>query len=235
MKKYIFIISAIVSIAITTYFSLLPLNWLTQANISDLYPTSITPAWFTFSIWSLIYTSWIILWLLIFIWKVKAKAREVYIFSLTILLSAVWLIPWHFQHIFISLIIILIILFFLFREFYLNPESKIFKNILELFLWWVLVATIANFHVFLVSDWSYTNPILFTSISILFWTSFNYILQRNYFSFIPSFVFIWALIWIISKQQNDVTQVLSFMCIIFLILNMIVYGVKKWKIKKDRI
>jgi hypothetical protein len=65
---------------------------------------------------------------------VKAKAREIYIFSLSILLSAVWLIPWHFQYIFISLLIITTILLLLLREFYLNPESKIFKNTLELYL-----------------------------------------------------------------------------------------------------
>lgn len=220
MKKYILLLSAVLSIGATTYFSLLPLNWFTQADISDKFPTSITPTWITFSIWSFIYLSWLILWILIFNWKIEAKSKEIYYFSMAILMTSVWLIPWHFEYITTSFVIMLIIVWSLLKLFFMKHENIIFKSSVELFLWWILTATILNLHVLLVYLDKYTFPALYTTISILIWTTINYIFQRNYNSFITSIVFIWALIWIIVKQQNDSIQIISFLSIVFLLLNM---------------
>lgn len=229
MKKYIFLLSSILTIGITTYFSLLPLNWFTQADISNKFQTNITPAWFTFSIWSIIYLSWLILWILILNWKIQAKSKEIYYFSISILLTSVWLIPWHFEYITISFIVMLLIVWILLKLFFLKHKNIIFKSCVELSLWWILIATILNFNVLLVYFNIYNFPVFYSVISILIWTSINYIFQKNYNSFITSFIFIWAIIWIILNQQNDYIQIISFLSFIFLILNMF-WG--KFKMRK---
>lgn len=229
MKKYIFLVSSILTIGITTYFSLLPLNWFTQADISNKFQTMITPDWFTFSIWGVIYLSWLILWILIFNWKIQAKAKEIYYFSTSILLTSVWLIPWHFEYITISFLVMILILWILLKLFFLKHENIIFKSCIELTLWWVLIATILNFNVLLMYFKIYNLPIFYSVTSILIWASINYIFQKNYNSFITSFVFIWAVIWIIIKQQNDYIQIISFLSVIFLILNLF-WG--KFKMRK---
>lgn len=61
MPKYILLISALVAVGLSAVFSILPVGIYNQAQVSALYPTLFTPAGFTFSIWSIIYASWIIL------------------------------------------------------------------------------------------------------------------------------------------------------------------------------
>ena len=64
MLRYIPLLVAIVVIGFTSWASIpsfgYPLGGYSQADISNMYPTAITPAGFTFSIWSLIYLSWLI-------------------------------------------------------------------------------------------------------------------------------------------------------------------------------
>lgn len=65
MKKFIPLIVAIIvitfSFAVSIPGSPFLINGMTQKDISDQFFTAITPAGFTFSIWSVIYLSWLIL------------------------------------------------------------------------------------------------------------------------------------------------------------------------------
>ncbi len=70
---------------------------MTQADISNMYPTAITPAGFTFSIWSLIYLSWIIAGIFVFLGKGTEHKNPIILFSFAIIFTALWLIPWGFQ------------------------------------------------------------------------------------------------------------------------------------------
>ena len=65
MQKYPLLISALITIGLTTLVSMpgspYLIGGMTQADISAMFATSVTPAGFTFAIWSLIYLSWIII------------------------------------------------------------------------------------------------------------------------------------------------------------------------------
>ena len=62
--RYLLLITALITIGLTTLVSITGSPYLiggmTQADISAMFATSVTPAGFTFAIWSLIYLSWII-------------------------------------------------------------------------------------------------------------------------------------------------------------------------------
>jgi len=61
MNKYILLISGVISVALASIISVVPIGIANQAQVSAMFPTLFTPATFTFSIWGLIYLSWIIL------------------------------------------------------------------------------------------------------------------------------------------------------------------------------
>lgn len=62
--QYLLLITSLFTIGFTTLVSIpdspFLIGGMTQADISNMYPTAITPAGFTFAIWSLIYLSWIV-------------------------------------------------------------------------------------------------------------------------------------------------------------------------------
>jgi hypothetical protein len=202
MKKYILLISSIITIWLTALFSLLPLNWLSQADVSNLYPTYITPAWFTFSIWSIIYLAWIIIWVYLIKWHNKISKKETYLFASAQLLSVIWLIPYHYKIISLTLIIILLILWILYY-LVINPsKNKIFNKTTEIYFWWIFVASLLNIHLLLVFYDKYYYWVILWVISIVLWVISNIYLLRKYSTYISSVVLIWALLWIIISQTN---------------------------------
>lgn len=193
MKKYIFPSITLGTIALTAYFSLLPLNGMGQADVSDLYFTAITPVGFTFSIWSLIYIAWLYLGVQILREKIIPR-KSILQFSCAIALTALWLVPWHFLFIGTSFLIMMLILGILLYLYDKKKHRSDFQRVLELTLGWILVASIANFHSLLVAYDFYFFPITFTCISIVAGTYINWNFLRKNDSFIPALVFIWALI-----------------------------------------
>ena len=129
--RYLLLISALITIGLTTLVSIpgspYLIGGMTQADISNMFATSVTPAGFTFAIWSLIYLSWIIAGLMLARLPLTSLTRRyfpklaIYLsnnslddgsiisFSLAIALTAVWLIPWGNLWIGTSLVIMLTI------------------------------------------------------------------------------------------------------------------------------
>ena len=201
MKRYILLVTAILSIWITSYLSSLPLNWVSQWDMSDLYPTLITPATFTFSIWSVIYLSWIILGVYVATKKVKLSGKQIWILWWAQVVSMLWLFPWHFNCIWVSLLVILTILWFLSYLISLKDTDLLFSRVAHLFFWWILVASIANAHIFLVSNNMYDHWLVLTILSILLWAGINLAILLKQDHSISSLVFIWALYGILSNSE----------------------------------
>jgi len=156
--RYILLISWILSVWFSALASLLPIWLYNQAVVSGMFPTLITPASYTFSIWSIIYLSWIILWSLVAVWKVQVSRRNTYLLAGAQILSSLWLIPSQYLYISLSLVVMIWVFILLILAFKnINTESKYYRWTLGLFLWWILVAFIANLHLTLVSQVSYIN------------------------------------------------------------------------------
>ena len=154
--KFILLVTSILVIVFTSLVSIPGSSFLiggmTQADISNMFPTAITPAGFTFSIWSLIYLSWIFAGIYALKNPLKKDKRFLIVFSLAILLTAIWLIPWGYMFIGTSLVVMMMILGLLKYAFRLSRDSHpILRYSTELTLGWIHIATVANITIWLVS------------------------------------------------------------------------------------
>ncbi len=105
--RYLLLITVLATVGFTTLVSVpnfgFPLNGMSQGVVSDMYANTITPAGYAFSIWSLIYLTWGALAVSVALGYVKLSQRFTIVFSLAILLSAIWLFPFHYLYQWISL------------------------------------------------------------------------------------------------------------------------------------
>ncbi len=187
-----------------------------QADISNMFPSSITPAGITFSIWGVIYIGWLLSSLLVsglpltpltkrYFPKLAsemqytASQKTSISYALSIGLTAVWLIPWGYIMPGVALIIMLLILWLIWSVFFENRSApKLFRYSVELFLGWILVATFANLTVWLRSiEFPYGWPedlyyAIFAIGALLLIVSE---LQCRYASYVVSGVFLWTMLW----------------------------------------
>ena len=144
-----------------------PLNNKTTGELSDLYPNMFTPAGFTFSIWSIIYSFLIgfIIYQAVELFNQKKDVEKIIrispYFLLNCLLNGAWLFAWHYLFIGLSVFImfallgtLLIIHHKLNLALPLRPLSqKLWLDIpFSLYLGWISIATIANITAYLVSE-----------------------------------------------------------------------------------
>lgn len=223
MKKYILLIVSILVIGFSALVSIpgspFLINGMTQADISNLFPTAVTPAGITFSIWSLIYISWICAGLQVsgilsgfarkysFLqnaWDIPKKKyhQAIYLFSTAVFLTGIWLIPWGYLSIGLSLLVMILLLGTLKYVYVHTRKAPLFlRSSVELTLWWINIATVANVTVWLISigftGWSI--PVLYWAIGVLgFALLITLYYQLRYQAYIIPLVFIWAMIgeWI---------------------------------------
>jgi len=212
--KYLLLFSAVISTILSAAFSIIPVWIYNQWEVSSLYPTLFTPNNYTFSIWSVIYLSWIALWLHEAFGKSWVSKKNVYLLATAQIISSIWLIPSQYLYIFTSLIVMTIVLVLLSVLVIKSLKENIyFKVTSQLFFGWILVAFIANIHLTLVVYNLYTSPEIFTYISIILALAINLFLIAKYSLYIPAAVLIWSAIWIISGQKDIITQILSWIAI----------------------
>jgi hypothetical protein len=187
---------------------------MTQADVSNMFPTAITPAGITFAIWSVIYLSWIFAGVVIsrilpldLIGHISLKLlpyfvpesskKVIYSFSLAILLTAVWLIPWGNLWMGTSLIVMVLLLVTLKYAFHQSRQSSpLVKWSIEVTLGWINIATVANVTIWLVSVGFRGG-----SISEVYWAIgvlgiallITLYYQYCYRAYIISLVFLWTL------------------------------------------
>jgi len=191
--KYVLLISALIATLCSALITIIPIGIYNQADVSAFFPTLFTPAPFTFSIWSIIYLSWIALWIHEAFGKSWISKDNAYLLASAQILSSLWLIPSQFLWIWTSLIVMFGVLYLLSLSFILSRKENIyFRYTVELFWWWIIVACIANTHLFLVASAIYYMPEILTYISIALALGINILLIQRYNIFIPALVSAWA-------------------------------------------
>jgi hypothetical protein len=92
--------------------------------------------------------------------KKKTDTKSLVLFSLAILLTAVWLIPWGYLYISVSLIVMLAILALLAYVFSRTRSSDIIvRSSIEITLGWIIMATALNVTVWMrYMGWSIGGP-----------------------------------------------------------------------------
>lgn len=135
----------------------LPLNGQTTAEISDRYDTLFAPIGFTFAIWGVIY-------LLLGIYSVYQLVRDNAVirtitpwYIASSVLNGVWIIAWHYEVLWLALIIIVGLLFTLIiinrettRERFGWAPTLALRSPFSVYFGWVTVATVANTSALLV-------------------------------------------------------------------------------------
>ena len=154
--QYLLLLITIITVAFTTLVSVpnfgYPLNGYSQGLVSNLYPNAITPATYAFTIWSLIYATWFALAIAVATKYIVLSPRFISVFSIAIVTSSLWLLPFHYLFQWASLAVMLLILVLCLWSVDLSRhESKWAQYTAELFLGWITVATAANIAIVIVS------------------------------------------------------------------------------------
>ena len=138
----------------------LPINNRTTQELSDKYPNLFVPAGITFSIWGVIYMLLLlfIIYQFIIAFRKSADGRGIFekigiLFFISCVFNIAWIITWHYEIVWLSLIIMVLLLLSLIsiyirlgtgRQAGRNSE-KILANIpFSVYLGWITIATIAN-------------------------------------------------------------------------------------------
>lgn len=166
------------------------INDLSQADISKMYPTKITPAPFAFSIWGVIYT---LVFILIIYMIYKHTDREVsevihktaWWFNLSALANILWTVV--FSYLKLPLSTLLIVILMLSLAVIVGNLSKtnskpkpIFSLTFGLYTGWVMIATVVNLAAALIqvnwnrfglSEITWANIILVVAMVIVFYVT----------------------------------------------------------------
>lgn len=161
------LIALLATIAVNYLSNAIPFSGQTAGDIAAKFDVIFKPAGYAFTIWGLIYLS-----LLIFaIYQILPAQRQSGLsekigpfFILSCIANASWLYFWHQERFFLTVILMLVLLFSLIAIYLrlgigaqpVGAVERWFVHLpFSLYLGWISVATIANLTIFLASiDWS---------------------------------------------------------------------------------
>lgn len=140
----------------------LPINGVTSGEVSDMFPSLVTPAGYVFSIWGLIYAL-----LAVFVgYQVLPAQRDNprlerlgYAFAVSCVCNATWLFAWHYQQIALAevlLVALLVALVVCYERLHAGVASRAERLAVllpfSIYLGWVTVATVANTAILLLDQ-----------------------------------------------------------------------------------
>ena len=133
----------------------LPLGGQTTGEVSAKYPSLFTPAGFTFSIWGLIYlglVAFVVYQALPAQRESKSIARISQLFAVTCIANASWIFFWHYDLLWLSLVMMIVMLFALIGIYrhlaaddHVSAGQRLFVHLpFSVYTAWITVAAIAN-------------------------------------------------------------------------------------------
>lgn len=145
-------IMTLLVIAMNIYATTAPLFWVSTWDLSDMRGTIITPAGYAFSIWSVIY-----LWLIAVAWalvlkKITLTPSQLAWFCVSCLANILWLVSWHSETLWASLICMLVILVSLIalnRDLIIQKTARRVQSVFLIYLGWISIASLINALTFL--------------------------------------------------------------------------------------
>ncbi len=203
-------------------------NWLaamgriggvTPAEISDKYPTLMTPAGYAFSIWSLIYLGLVVFSIYQLLPSNRARfrsLRSLYIISAA--LNCAWIYFWHRDDIAICLVLIAALLMTLFL---INRQLMKFDGLgdfwaakapFSIYFGWVTAATLVNFTITL-AYWgvqlSDTSRVWLAVALILLAGALGVIVRFRMSNYLYPLAIAWALTAIAVRQSGETLVVVA--------------------------
>jgi len=215
MVKYLNILLFAGMIVMNYLANALPLNNKTTGELSDELPNLFVPAGITFSIWGVIYLLLLVYCVVQFTGANQLVISSIsWLFAITCVLNALWIVCWHYQKISLSLLVMTGILISL---IYINMIIKglpvgMIKAAFGVYLGWICIATIANVTALLVNrNWDgFGLPgevwaiIMIAAGAVI--TVLSVYRLRNPFI---GLAVIWAFTGIIIKRQSDYKSIVA--------------------------
>jgi benzodiazapine receptor len=225
----------ILLILVNVLSSSVPLGGQTMIEISAKYPSLFTPAGFTFAIWGLIYlglTLFVIYQALPGQRSDPLLPRISFLFKLNCLLNAAWVILWHYDYLFLSLILmlgILLTLILIYRSLEgTRAEAKSIRFLVmtgpfSLYTGWICVATIANMSAVqtgMAWDSVGTDPVTWTLIKLALAGAVAATVVLRNADAVFALVIVWAAYGISVKQvaTPDVAAAATVIALLVLLL-----------------
>lgn len=225
MKKLLSFL-ALIAFAVMIYMNYLSgtgqINQISISEVSANYPTLFTPAGFTFTIWSLIYLAGFIFVINLIIRSYKVKQDDSIrdfsiLYTITCIINILWIFSWHHQILWLSEILMLgllsglIWLYLKVLQVERTSMAQYFISVIpiSLYLGWIMIATVANTSVLLVSlgwDGSPLTEAFWASLVILVAALINVgilVTKRDIFI---GLVYLWAAYGIISARAAEQTM-----------------------------
>lgn len=149
-------LSVLIALTVNILASALPLNGQNTGEISDRFQVYFVPAGYVFAIWGVIYIGWIAFVLYQFrtAQKDSPRLRRLgYLFALSGIFNALWLVCWHYNAFGWSVLVMLILLSLLIASYLkldvgrvaVPPAEKWSVDVpFSIYLGWITVATVAN-------------------------------------------------------------------------------------------
>jgi hypothetical protein len=223
----------------------LPLNNKTTGALADQYPNLFVPIGLTFSIWGIIYLllAIFIVYQLVYAFRKNTSDSSFlekigFLFFLSCLANFSWIFAWHFERVFLSFLIMLILLLSLIaiyqrlnigRSAALKSEKYLVHLPFSVYLGWITIATIANATALLVNmSWNrfgLSEP-FWTITVIIIGLALSLIVLFYRKDIFYSLVVDWALLGILIKRLTvDIVKIQSIITIVCLGLIIISSGI----------
>jgi len=192
----------------------LPVNGKTTGELSDAFPNLFVPAGITFSIWGVIYLVLLIFCIAQFFSAYQVATQQIgWLFAISCLFNALWIVCWHYEKLPLSLRIMtgLLISLIIINLRLADTPNGLLKAAFGIYLGWICIATIANTTALLVHlGWNGfgISPEFWTILMIIAGTviaSLAILQLKN--PFIGLSV-VWAFAGIMIKRQDDFRSIL---------------------------
>jgi len=205
-------------VTVNALANILPINGIGTGEVSDSYANIFAPAGITFAVWGLIY-------ILLFghslyqlvnresLFKNEDYKWIGFWFAFSSIINTVWIFTWHYEIIWLSLILMILILVSLIRinmtlrNVHSSKKEILFIKIpFTVYFGWITVATIANVTTFLVSiNWNMfgISEVFWADTMILIGAIIGFIAILYYKSLSYGFVIIWAYLGIGIKHISS--------------------------------
>jgi translocator protein len=157
--KILNIVAFIVVLLVNYLANALPLNGIRTGDISNKYFNEFAPAGITFAIWGVIYLLLIGTVIRLFSLEGASIEKLQKWFLANSLFNSAWLFAWHYELLFLTVVLMVGILYTLIQSNKTiteeipesTPQYWLFKSAFGVYLGWICIATIANFTTLLVS------------------------------------------------------------------------------------
>ncbi len=187
-------------IGMNTLAVTLPLGGVSTGDLSDTLSTLITPAGFTFSIWSVIYLSMIVISLLIALKKITLPKITLSRYVVSCVCNGLWIVAWHYGNLHLAMLLMLWLLVSLVMVDRSMKAQTIkwhhyVRSWFLFYLWWIVVASLlmtliyGKYQLWIVGEYE----AIIAIVALCFAAVMNVLVVIREKNLATAIVFVWAM------------------------------------------